>query len=129
MLDELRHSSKVPEVKRVDTDIISAPKDLPPFRSSALVALVNDVANDAGLELKDIAYSLDDTPTQPYLRYRVGMSVVAAYPQVRQFAERLLERGAHLTLDGITCARSEPARQQLTCDLAVSGLFEKNVHG
>ncbi len=128
MLEELRQSPKA-AVKRVDTVTTSAPADLPPFRSSALVALVNDVASDAGLEIEDIAYSLDDTPTQPYLRYRVGMSVVAAYPQVRQFAERLLERGSHLTLDGITCARSEANRQQLSCDLAVSGLFEKSIHG
>ena len=98
---------------------------LPPFNSAVLVEAVNDAAEDSGLILNEVSYVLEDSKNQPFLRYRVVLSVVASYPEVRQFVERLTNRVPHLTLDGFECSRSGTSVLVPTCDLALSGLYGK----
>lgn len=102
------------------------PLDLPPFHSTSLVKVINETAEESGLVLDEIGYALDENDAQPFLRYRITMTVAAAYPLVRSYAASLNTKVPHLALDAITCEREDITVTVLTCDLALSAFFGKN---
>lgn len=106
-----------------------APLDLPPFESSGLVTALNETADESGLVLEEVAYALDDNSTQPFLRYRITMSIATTYPLVRHLVEKLGERVPHLALDSIHCAREDVGIAELNCDVVMSGFFRKTKGG
>jgi len=101
--------------------------ELPPFASAPLVATLNDTAVESGLVLEEVRYALDDNAGMPYLRYRITLSVNASYPLVRRLAERLHANVPNLMIDAIHCARKDVLMPDLRCELALSGLFRKEV--
>lgn len=103
--------------------------DLPPLQSSELVTILNDTATESGLVLNEVTYSLDENNKQPYLRYRVTMTLHASYPLIRRLAEQLSAKVPHLTLDAIDCSRKDVVVAELSCDMAMSGFFRKGPRG
>jgi len=115
-----------PPLPRVDSATATAGIPvLPPFESAPLVAVLNDIASESGLVLDEVRYALDEHAGMPYLRYRITMSISASYPLVRQLAERAQANVPHLTIDAIRCARKNALVADLSCELALSGLFRK----
>lgn len=124
--DIRRLSATRAPVQRIDSAGASAKiPTLPPFESAPLVAVLNDTATESGLVLDEVRYALDETAGMPYLRYRITMSVNASYPLVRQLAERIQANVPHLTIDAIHCSRKNALIADLSCELALSGLFRK----
>ena len=108
---------------------LSAAPDLPPFQSAQLVAILNETATDSGLVLDEVVYTLDNNSNQPYMRYRITMSLHATYPLIRRLVEQLNTKVPHVTLDAINCSRKDVVVAELNCDVAMSGFFRKGARG
>lgn len=117
-----------PSRKRLATSLPTVPK-LPGFQSSDLVTVLNETATESGLVLDEVTYSLDDNIRQPYLRYRITMTIHASYPLIRRLAEQLAAKVPHLTLDAIDCSRKDVGVAELSCDMAMSGFYSRGLHG
>lgn len=130
LLIELRAQSLAAPLSKVapPAALLAAP-DLPPFDSAALVAVLNETATDSGLVLDEVAYTLDNNSNQPYMRYRITMSLHATYPLIRRLAEQLNTNVPHLTLDAINCSRKDVIVAELNCDMVMSGFFRKDRRG
>lgn len=102
---------------------------LPKFQSSELVTVLNETAAESDLILDEVTYSLDDNVRQPYLRYRITMTLHASYPLIRRLAEQLSVKVPHLTLDAIDCSRKDVVVAELSCDMTMSGFFSRGRHG
>jgi len=102
---------------------------LPAFDSAALVDTFNYLATNAGLPVDEVSYALEDGTAQPYLRYRVTLTVASNYPTIRGFVDQLKTELPHVALDSISCSRDDIAQASLSCDLAFSAFFQKGVHG
>jgi hypothetical protein len=109
--------------------VSAAALDLPPFQSARVVTILNETASDSGLKLDEVTYSLDDNASQPYLRYRITMTLNASYPLIRRLAEQLNANVPYLTLDAISCSRKDIGVAELSCDMVMSGFFQKASHG
>ncbi|MDQ1813306.1 hypothetical protein RBA41_08320 [Massilia sp. CCM 9210] len=117
------------QVKRDDVVDSLAPLDLPSFQSSAAIAKFSELAVASGLILNEVSYVLEENNSQPYLRYRFTLTVVSTYPQVRSLVEQLHHDVPHFTMDSIRCRRSDIAVVELSCDLVLSGFFQKDLRG
>jgi hypothetical protein len=125
-LDALRLQSGIePLLTRKSDD---AP-ELPTFRSSELVDALEHAGRGSGLVMTDISYSLDASPTRPYLRYQVSLSMVGTYPLVRRFIDDVALEMPHLILDSISCSRDGIAATRPVCDLSFSTFYRKDLHG
>lgn len=102
---------------------------LPWFDSANLVGQFSHVADDAKLPFDEVAYVLEEGGNQPYLRYRVTMTVSAAYPVIRRFADDVAATLSNVDLDTIACQRADVATPVLSCELAFSAFFRKDGHG
>ncbi len=128
--EELRSTSKqkqAAENLNVSQEVASVV--LPKFHSGQLVSSLNHFAADNKLALEEVVYTLDESTSQPYLRYRINMSVTSSYPVVRRFAMRLNSKMPTVVLDAINCSREDIAIAALKCDLSFSAFFQKEVHG
>jgi hypothetical protein len=99
---------------------------LPLFNSAEFVAALDRITEATKLPVKEVAFTLDDTPSQPYMRYRITLTVSARYPSIRQFVDRFRGEMANVTLDAIVCARDAPGKPGLTCDLAFLAFYRKS---
>lgn len=130
LLTELRAKSALTQAAKAPAPAaLSAAPDLPPFQSAQLVSILNETATDSGLVLDEVAYTLDNNANQPYMRYRITMSLNATYPLIRRLAEQLNANVPHLTLDAINCSRKDVVVAELNCDLVMSGFFRKDARG
>lgn len=129
LLADLRANATSAQATKVHPTNEPAAPDLPTFQSAPLVASLNDTAADSGLSLEEVTYSLDDNHNQPYLRYRITMTLNATYPLIRRLVEQLNTKVPHLTLDAINCSRKDVAVAELNCDVAMSGFFRKGTRG
>jgi hypothetical protein len=103
--------------------------ELPEFDSAQLVDALHDVANDIKLPIDEVSYALENTAGQPYLRYRVTLSVTANYPTIRKFADTFRKQAEHVSLDTISCSREDIAATTLNCDLGLSAFYRKAERG
>lgn len=101
---------------------------LPWFDSARLVEQLGVVAAETKLPIDEIGFVLEQSAQQPYLRYRVTLSVTAAYPAVRQFVDDVTSTMRHVELDSIGCVRADIALPAPTCELAFSAFFRKDAH-
>lgn len=108
------------------TDAKSA---LPWFQSAQLSDQLRRVADDAGVPYDEVVYSLEEDVQQPFLRYRINMTVAGGYPAVRRFVDGVSATMTNTELDGISCKRADIVTVPLTCELAFSAFFRKDVHG
>ncbi|AVR95249.1 hypothetical protein [Pseudoduganella armeniaca] len=99
--------------------------ELPEFDSTEVVRAFTSIVADAGLPLEEVSYALEDVREQPYLRYRISLSVKSTYPQTRQAVAALASAMPHVALDGIRCSRESTAVAALGCELSFSAFFRK----
>ncbi|MYM27949.1 hypothetical protein GTP58_06405 [Duganella sp. CY15W] len=125
-LTELRSKARTP-VSTPYTPASLAP-NLPWFDNAKLVEQLGKVAGENNLPIDEVGYVLEDGTQHPYLRYRITLSVTAAYPAIRQFADDVSSSLPHVDLDSISCTRSDIAVVAPTCELAFSAFFRKDAH-
>jgi hypothetical protein len=106
------------------TPTIAAP-ELLAFDSTEVVRGFTTIVADAGLPLEEVSYALEDVREQPYLRYRISLSVKSTYPQIRKAVAALASAMPHVALDGIRCSRESTAVAALGCELSFSAFFRK----
>lgn len=98
---------------------------LPTFSSAELAKQFNQTATDVGLRSDEISYSLEASPGQPFLRYRLTFPVQSNYPTIRRFVAALSADMPHVVLDGIRCSRESTSSSALVCDLTLSAFFAR----
>lgn len=98
---------------------------LPVFSSAEFGREFLTHAVDAGLAVDEVAYVLDASASQPYLRYRVSLPVKTRYAEIRKFVAALEAAMPNVLLDSVRCSRESAGAAQLSCDLAFSALFAK----
>lgn len=119
--EELRASAPR-VVQRSATGTGDAAQSLPPFNGTVLASVFNQAAAELKLPVEEIAYSLDNNPNQPFLRYRATLALHGGYPVVRRFIDRVHKIGS-VELDSIACARENIAAASLRCDLSFSAFY------
>lgn len=128
-LSELRAKVKQTQSELISAEALThAPLALPVFNSAQLVHRFHQLAAENKLPLGEISYSLDDSANQPYLRYRVTLTVSTSYPVIRHFVDQISAALPHVALDTISCAREDIGVVNLNCDLVFSAIFKKDVH-
>lgn len=96
---------------------------LPPFDSAQVVDALNAAGARTGLAIKEVGFTLDDGKDNPYLRYRIALTVSANYLAVRRFADTLHAELPDVALDSIRCSRESISAAALKCDLAFSSFY------
>jgi len=104
-------------------------RSLPPFVSAEVVAKFGGVARDIDLPLEEVSYVFEGATDQPFLRYRINMSVKTGYAHIRRFVAALAVEMPHVSLDAIRCSRESAAAQLIGCELAFSAFFERKPGG
>ncbi|MBV8636244.1 MAG: hypothetical protein JO002_17250 [Burkholderiaceae bacterium] len=114
-----------------DKDVRATPSApmLPWFQGADLIAELGRIADSAAVPVDEVGYALDEGANQPYMRYRVTMTVVATYPAVRRFVRGVPATLSNVDLDAISCKRSDITVAALSCDLVFSAFFRKDGHG
>lgn len=103
--------------------------DLPTFDNVALVQSLNTTAAETQLPLDEVGYSLDESSSEPYLRYRITLRVAGNYRAIRAFNDRFTTDMLNVSLDSISCARQDVTTVPLTCDLAFSAFYRRSLRG
>lgn len=104
-------------------------RDLPAFSSASLTANFHAVAADVKLPLDEVSYTLDSSATQPFLRYRVTLSVKTGYPEIRKFVAALIAELPNVALDSVRCGKEDVVATVLSCQLGFSAFYRKGGHG
>jgi hypothetical protein len=126
-LAELRaNKSQALAKAHVDVNANHIPLALPGFQSAALVNTFHQLAQENKFPLNEVSYALDDSANQPYLRYRVTLTVASTYPVIRRFVDQIGTHLPNVALDAISCAREDIAIVELNCDLVFSAIFAKD---
>lgn len=102
---------------------------LPKFDSVQLVHTLNELAAETRTPVDDVAYSLDDGTSLPYLRYRITLGVSAPYPVIREFGARLMVELPNVSMDSISCTRSDTSTIPLTCEMQFSAFYQRGARG
>lgn len=103
--------------------------ELPVFVASQAVEAFTTTAQDVGLPVDEVTYSLENGNDQPYRRYRISMSVKTGYPEVRRFVAALATGMPNVALDAIRCARENAAAPTLGCQLVFSAFYRRERRG
>jgi hypothetical protein len=101
----------------------------PQFDGVQLVHTLNELAAESRTPVDDVGYALDDSSSLPYLRYRITLGVSAPYPVIREFGARLMAEMPNVSMDSISCKRSDAATIPLTCELQFSAFYQRAAHG
>lgn len=104
-------------------------RDLPAFSSASLTANFHAVAADVKLPLDEVSYTLDSSANQPFLRYRVTLSVKTGYPEIRKFVAALIAELPNVALDSVRCSKEDVVSTVLSCQLGFSAFYRKGGHG
>ncbi|MBB3121525.1 hypothetical protein [Pseudoduganella violacea] len=102
---------------------------LPDFDSAELVRKLHGIAAQSELPVDEVAYVLEKGSRQPYLRYKVTLTVSAGYPAVRNFVKEISSGLPNAALDSVRCRRSDAPASPLACDLAFSAFYRKGMRG
>lgn len=103
--------------------------ELPAFDSVVLVHTLNDQARDLGLQVDEVTYALDSGATTPYMRYRVALRVSDEYLRIRDFGARLASQLSNISMDSISCTRSDTGAKSVTCEMQLSAFYRRAVSG
>ncbi|MYM67703.1 hypothetical protein GTP45_12775 [Pseudoduganella sp. FT55W] len=107
----------------------SIERDLPIFSSASLTADFHALAADVKLPLDEVSYTLDSSANQPFLRYRVTLSVKTGYPEIRKFVAAMMAEFSNVTLDNVRCSKENAVATLLSCQLGFSAFYRKAGHG
>lgn len=108
---------------------IQAPIVLPAFQNAGFIRSFHKVAGRSHLDLNEMSYVLDESPSQPYLRYRIQFSVLSNYPSLRRFIKNIHAEFQHVTLDSMSCSREDITVIELNCDLSFTAFFARGPRG
>jgi hypothetical protein len=98
---------------------------LRPFNSAEVVQSLNDAAAESNLPIDGVTFSFEETPVQPYLRYRASLTVVGNYMSTRRFVERVHATLTDVSLDSFSCTRKDIRDAGLACDVTFSAFYRK----
>lgn len=127
-LQDLETSTRATLIAPTKTSSDTGNHVLPSFDSAHLVEMLTQTAKGAKLDIDETTLTLDDGTGQPYLRYRVSFSVTSSYPIIRRFVDDLKANVPNISLDSISCSRSDINTAPLGCDLAFSAYYRREAH-
>jgi hypothetical protein len=102
---------------------------LRPFNSAYMVTALNEAATRAGVALNELNFTFDAGKTEPFIRYRVSMTVATNYLAMRRFVDQVKTDIPDVSLDSISCRRKGIEDPVLTCDLGFTAFFKKDERG
>jgi hypothetical protein len=117
-------TSKVKRGRQVDSSKVRIP-DLPYFSAARFTGQFHRTADEVGLALDEVVYSLEESTGQPFIRYRITLGVHTQYSEIRRFVAALSNDLPNTSLDAVRCARSSLGSSKLSCDLVLSAFFAK----
>lgn len=117
-------ASKVSQVQRDPSPNDRRP-DLPLFAAAQFTGQFHSTAGDVGLALDEVNYTLEESASQPFVRYRITLGVQTQYSEIRRFVAALSNDLPNTSLDAIRCARANSGPAKLSCDLVFSAFFAK----
>lgn len=103
--------------------------DLKAFRSSHLLTILEEGASSANIKLDEISFAIDDSPNQPYVRYRASFTVLSRYPIIRKFISEILAGSEGVVLDTVTCHREDVNAADVRCDISAYVAYQEKVGG
>jgi hypothetical protein len=99
--------------------------DLKVFRSSHLLTILEQGASTANLRLDEISFAVDDSPNQPYVRYRATFTVVSRYSTIRKFISEILAGSEGVVLDTVACRREDVTAADVRCDISAYVAYQE----
>jgi len=99
------------------------------FQSSHLVAILEQGASTANVKLDEISFAIDDSPNQPYVRYKASFTVVSRYPTIRKFISEILAGSEGVVLDTVACRREDVTVVDVRCDISAYVAYQEKVGG
>ncbi|KQZ32565.1 hypothetical protein [Duganella sp. Root1480D1] len=103
--------------------------DLKAFRSSHLLAILEHGASSANVKLDEISFAVEDSPNQPFVRYRASFQVLSRYPTVRKFISEILSGSEGVVLDTVSCRREDINAADVRCDISAYVAYREKAHG
>lgn len=99
------------------------------FRSSHLLEILEQGASAANIKLDEISFAVDDSPNQPYVRYRATFTVISRYPNIRKFISEILAGSEGVVLDTVACRREDITAADVRCDISAYVAYQEKVSG
>ncbi len=85
-----RGNSPVQQFIQGEKDLVTFREKIPPHREfTGLIVELQELADDAGLDLTQVSYRHQEDDGQNLLSYQIGFSVTGQYPDVKQFIHAL----------------------------------------
>ena len=103
--------------------------NLTAFRSSHLLAILEQGASATNLKLDEISFAIDDSPSQPYVRYRATFTVLSRYATIRKFISEILTGSEGVVLDTIACRREDVNAVDVRCDISAYVAYQEKAGG
>jgi hypothetical protein len=103
--------------------------ELKSFRSSLLLEILERGAAAVNIKLDEISFAVDDSPNQPYVRYRATFTVISRYPTIRKFISEILAGTEGVVLDTVACRREDIAAADVRCDISAYVAYQEKVSG
>lgn len=128
--EQLRSARALPRATTLITvGTNSGHVDLPAFSSADFTDQFLSTARDVHVPTDEVSYSLETGAGQPYWRYRITVDLKTGYPELRKFIAALASSLPNVALDAVRCRREDAASAGLSCQLAFSAFFRKEVRG
>jgi hypothetical protein len=99
------------------------------FRSTALVRSLHEAGDISALTLDQIDLTFEDTPSQPFIRYRASFSGTSSYAGIRKFIAAMLAGSRDVALDAVSCDRADLKSTGVSCDFTFSAVYRKDGRG
>lgn len=106
-----------------------AKRDVKAFRSSHLLAIIEHGASTANVKIDEISFAVDDSPNQPYVRYRASFTVLSRYPTIRKFISEILAGSEGVVLDTVACRREDVTAADVRCDISAYVAYQEKAGG
>lgn len=112
-----------------DANVSKPSADLKTFRSSHLLSILENGASAAAIKLDEISFAIDDSPNQPYVRYRASFTVLSRYPTIRKFISEILAGSEGVVLDTVACRREDVNAADVRCDISAYVAYQEKAGG
>jgi hypothetical protein len=112
-----------------DANVSWGSADLKAFRSSHLLSVLENGASAASIKLDEISFAIDDSPNQPYVRYRASFTVLSRYPTIRKFISEILAGSEGVVLDTVACRREDVNAADVRCDISAYVAYQEKAGG
>ncbi len=109
--------------------VVQLKKDLKAFRSSHLLAIIEQGASISNIKIDEISFAVDDSPNQPYVRYRASFTILSRYPTIRKFISEILAGSEGVVLDTVACRREDVTAADVRCEISAYVAYQEKVGG